>query len=106
MKKNIPAGNEEKRKFWEEQLQEWKSSGLSQADYCRRQGLSIKSFGYWKRRLSAGNLSLSLVEVRAFHAVCSPSKPLKLEVGGRFGIEIDRDFDAETLHRLLKVLER
>ncbi|MDR3567682.1 MAG: hypothetical protein P4L43_06600 [Syntrophobacteraceae bacterium] len=31
-----------RRRFWDKHIEEWKSSGLSQADYCRQNGLNIK----------------------------------------------------------------
>lgn len=40
-----------KVEFWKPHLAAWNGSGLSQAEYCRRHGLSIKSFAYWRRRL-------------------------------------------------------
>lgn len=40
-----------KVEFWRPHLAAWNGSGLSQAAYCRRHGLSIKSFAYWRRRL-------------------------------------------------------
>jgi hypothetical protein len=39
-------------RFWQGHLQQWQQSGLSQAQYCREQGLSAAAFGWWKGRLS------------------------------------------------------
>ena len=38
-------------RFWARHLQQWNQSGLSQAQYCRQQQLSVAAFGWWKRRL-------------------------------------------------------
>jgi hypothetical protein len=49
----------------------------------------------------------SLVEVpigRLFSEAASFS-PLRLVIGSRYKIEVERGFDSETLHRLLHVLE-
>ena len=43
----------ERGRFWERHLQQWRQSGLSQAQYCRRHHLSAPAFGWWKGRLSA-----------------------------------------------------
>lgn len=40
-----------KRTRWAGHVAAWQSSGLSQSAYCRRQGLSLASFGYWRRQL-------------------------------------------------------
>jgi hypothetical protein len=59
----------------EQSLQEWRrrisdqsKSGLSQAEYCRRMGLSDKSLYYWMRRIreadAAGKKSDVFVQLR------------------------------------------
>jgi hypothetical protein len=40
-----------KRTHWAAHVAAWQSSGVSQAAYCRRHGLSLGSFGYWRRQL-------------------------------------------------------
>ncbi len=37
-----------KAAFWRRHLVAWRDSGLSQAAYCRRHGLSLACFGYWR----------------------------------------------------------
>ncbi len=36
---------------WQRILERFEASGLTQAAFCREQGLSLSTFGYWKRRL-------------------------------------------------------
>lgn len=38
------------RTGWATHVAAWQSSGLSQSAYCRRHGLSLASFGYWRRQ--------------------------------------------------------
>lgn len=38
---------------WKTHLDGWHNSGLSQAAYCRQHGLSLSSFGYWRRTLAS-----------------------------------------------------
>ena len=40
-----------RRREWARQLKEWAASELSQAAYCRREGLDQCTFSGWKRRL-------------------------------------------------------
>ena len=40
-----------RRTTWQRHLDDQLSSGLSQRDFCASRGLSLASFGYWKRRL-------------------------------------------------------
>jgi len=42
----------EKRTFWSNHIQQWKTSGETQRQYCRQQQLVPHQFTYWKRRLS------------------------------------------------------
>jgi hypothetical protein len=35
---------------WRRYVEAWRESGLSQADYCRQQGLNRKTFSLWTRR--------------------------------------------------------
>jgi hypothetical protein len=98
MKKSRAAQCEAKKRIWEEHLREWRASGLSQAEYCRRNSLSIKSFGYHKR--THASTAVSLIEV----PMPSRSGPLHLHIGHLYRIEIEPGFDARTLHQILQVL--
>ena len=40
-----------KSDFWRRHLTDWRTSGLSQAAYCRRHGLDVKRWTYWRRTL-------------------------------------------------------
>lgn len=35
---------------WQRHVEAWRESGLSQADYCRQQGLNPKTLSAWSRR--------------------------------------------------------
>jgi hypothetical protein len=71
---------------------------------CSSDLLSVKTFGYHKR--TTAKSSLCLVEVPLAAPVHIASKALRLAVGTRYTIEITSGFDADTLERLLEVLNR
>lgn len=52
--------------YWQDHMEGWRQSGLSQAAYCRRHNLKYVNFRKWKERLSTypAKSSLKLVEVR------------------------------------------
>ena len=104
MKNGKSVESQERRRFWEHHLEQCHTSGLSQVEYCRRHGLSIKTFTYYKRTIAKA--PLTLVEVPLTAAVLSSPGPLSLAVGSRYTIGIEPGFDAETLRRLLEVLDR
>jgi len=39
--------------FWRQHSDAWAASGLTQADYCSQQGLSLKTFGRWRTKFAA-----------------------------------------------------
>jgi hypothetical protein len=122
----------EKQRFWGVQLRACLESGLTQAEFCRRQGFGINTFTTWKRRLrlremepvedlgiadcGPGESPVRLVPVRirpdvevpAF--VTSPaaclSASLTLVAGDGYRIEVGDGFAPATLARLLATLAR
>ena len=42
--------------FWENHINAWKETSLSQAAYCHEHKLQIHRFGYWKRKLINTNV--------------------------------------------------
>ncbi|MEW6487395.1 MAG: IS66 family insertion sequence element accessory protein TnpB [Thermodesulfobacteriota bacterium] len=111
----------EKRRFWGAQLRAWQRSGLTQAEFCRRQGLGRRLFSSWKRRLgsperAAGGQAappVRFVPVAVRPEVSAPAPiathpAAALTVVARTGhrIEVGDGFTPETLARLLATLER
>jgi hypothetical protein len=41
----------EKQAYWEKHLADWKCSGLTQKDYCKREKLAYGSFKSWRSQL-------------------------------------------------------
>lgn len=37
--------------YWREQMNGWRASGLTQAEYCRQNDLDANRFSNWKRRI-------------------------------------------------------
>ena len=44
--------NQQAKSFWLDHVEQWQSSGLSQAAYCRQHGLCQHKFSYRKRQSS------------------------------------------------------
>jgi hypothetical protein len=61
---------------WRWHVEAWRGSGLSQADYCRQQGLNPKTFSVWTRRVLEDDLSLGMGPPLELMAVqVAPSAP-------------------------------
>ena len=100
---------EEKRRHWETRIRDWEQSGLRQTEYCRQNGLKIRNFGYWKRRLNQSSTDVSFVSLQVqsniFQTACSSAASLKVVLGRGQKIEVDKGFDPTTLKRLIYTLE-
>ncbi|WP_321495871.1 IS66 family insertion sequence element accessory protein TnpA [uncultured Desulfobacter sp.] len=99
-----PASGETPRQFYQKHLANWKDTGLSQAEYCRRNGLIRHRFGYWKKKLFKEEgqvefavLPVSLSEQSTPFIRDNISSPLRLMVDSRFSLEIPDQFSQDTL---------
>lgn len=123
----IPNTQKERRLFWSEQISLWKRSGLSQREYARRNGFTLKRFYRWCRRLEPGKFlpvnkpcrsstisfgladrkePLKFVEVSSRLTAREVSlENLSLFVGRQFRISIPQNFSARTLKKLVRILE-
>ena len=53
-----------RRAFWERSFQKYRSSGLTQEEFCRREKLNVGTFRTWLYRLRKEGTSLVRVEVK------------------------------------------
>jgi len=101
-------GVTEKHKFWQPHIEAWEHSGATQSDYCMERELSIKRFGYWKRKLCSKNPEgVSFVPVsikRAYPVSVNGGASLRLVIGNGYGVDIGDGFNPDTLKRLLDTL--
>ena len=88
-------------------MMDFESSGLRQNEFCRKHGLALSTLQRQlkKRRLKQGEAKSSrLVAVQvARKAPTSCALAVVLASGRR--IEVQRDFNSETLLRVVEVLE-
>ena len=102
------ANRVEKRSYWEDQIRRWQESGLTQLAYCRLHEVKHHRLIYWRKQLSKGASSSSLVEISLNrpHDENLHDSPLRLLIGSRYRIEVSRGFDPGVLHQLIYVLEQ
>ena len=95
----------EKRRFWKQQIQQWKDSGLTQTEFCHLHNLKPHQLTYWKKRFQPAQAPISLVELKwesNFQTPpCSNPSPLRLIVNEQLRIDVDRGFDPLTLQQLV-----
>jgi len=100
----------EKRRFWEQQIQQWKDSDLTQIEFCRLHNLKPHQLTYWKKRLHPTKTPVSLVELQWGPTLQSPPDPnashLRLILNEHYRIDIDRGFDPLTLQQVVLALRQ
>ena len=97
----------QKRKFWQAHVKAWKDSNLSQAEYCRRQGLKNHRLCYWVNKKSAKpDHPLALVEIPIQKMRVRSDAALKLTIDNHYQIEIADHFSPATLEQILLTLRR
>jgi hypothetical protein len=96
---------EDKSGFWQEAIERQERSGLKVSAFCLKEGLKLRCFYYWRRKLRL----LSSCGVNLCNPVSSPgggfieiassgaSSGVRVVIGERVILEIDRGFDPSTL---------
>ena len=97
---------------WQAHIGAQKQSGLSRAEYCRQHKLSYHTATYWSKKLSKkpSPQKTTLVPVKLasslqINAVPESRSVLKVILPNRIAIEVDDDFSAAVLTKLLMTLE-
>jgi len=90
--------NMQSKDSWIRHLKEWQRSGLSQAEYCRRNDLSKSSFQWHKSRQKKGGGGFVPVNVQNNNA------GVTIAVGSSIRVELLREFSGEELSRLIRDL--
>ena len=93
-------------------IKKWQASGLSQAEYSRQHGIHPTTFSGWLRRVSEELPTkknteplVSLIPLELERSSKPEYKPIKLIVGERFELILERDFCQTTLKQLLEAFE-
>ena len=96
---------------WRRHVEAWRESGLSQAVYCRQQGLNHKTFSVWTRRVQAdpsldknAPLGLLPVQVEPTASVASTQASMMLRLAHGAHLELSTDVPPGWLAELLRCL--
>jgi hypothetical protein len=96
----------EHRKLWQERVQQWRDSGLSQRAFALRQGWPTRQTNYWIRKLSGGVTGaapgLLPVSIKRGH-IDEPVPAITLHAGG-WRVDIAAGHSAAWLADLLRRL--
>ena len=96
---------EERVSYWQGIIEEYKSSGLSGAGFCREHNINLGRFYHWRRRLQSDCLGedggfLELV-------ACSSrgdTRSIHIHLTNGISIEVGRGFDPVTLRGVIETV--
>ena len=95
----------ERRTHWRAIIETQTTSGMSIAAYCREAQIKPSYFYTWRRRLKEQQSSiggfLELIPGRRIEAATSG---IRIRLGGKFAIEVERGFDSFTLRAVVETL--
>jgi hypothetical protein len=93
--------------YWQNHIEQWKRSGLSQIQYCRRHKINKNTLGYWikKRTKQPAPVALGQGFVQLPVKV-TDSTPIEIRINNRYKILVTGGFDAELLKDTIKTLEQ
>ena len=86
-------------------IEAWQTVGMSQAAYCREQGLNIRTFGNWVRKHRADHVEgrAALIPV-TIKPMPSPANMLRLHGRNDHVLELPSTVSPHWLGELLKCL--
>ena len=87
----------------QELIEEFKSSGLGQKEFCKNKGLPEWKFYHYQRRLRRADEKSAKTSFVEISNSTKNSLPFKVEVNG-IQLKISDDFEAEPMTRFLKVI--
>jgi len=95
--------------FWKQQIEKWKTSGLSQAQFCLEHNLIKSTFQYWRWKFNQENKLHPLLPVTVTPDTKTESSPgasgISICVKGRFIVQLKERFCSSTLSKLIDILE-
>ena len=107
--------------FWRQHVERWRESGLSRGEYCARQGLSRRTFGWWAWRLARDDrgdaergaprfLAIETEPSAPDAAVMTASAPggpsIEIALPDGVAVRVGADVDVAALRRVLQALGR
>ena len=99
----------QKYRYWQEHLERRGQSGLSQAEYCRQNGLKPRRWNYWKKNLSRvrneTEVSFIPVPLSTNLPIPVPGSNLSLFTPNGYKVEVGIGFDPTTLKQLILTVQ-
>jgi len=94
--------NTERKAIWQERVEHWRASCLSQRAFALQEGYPVRQMGYWVRRLTGGSPAApGLLPVRV-----APPVPVAISLINERGwtLSLPGDVPASWLAELMRAL--
>ncbi len=114
MESRTTESNFSKQKHWANHISCWRTSGLTQRQYCLKEGIAISSLAYWIRKIDKKVTKPSPPRFYPLTVKDNPksynkhrfSTGVRLSLcDDRFKIDLDEEFSETTLRKLIVTLE-
>lgn len=95
--------NTEREAIWQERVEHWRASGLSQRAFALQEGYPVRQVGYWIRRLTKSPAASGLLPVRVAPA---PLAQVAISLINERGwtLSLPSDVPASWLAELMRAL--
>ena len=94
-----------KAEKWKEKYSEWRKSGESQRAYCRRNGISFSTFGYWRKRFGGSDDDAGFVRIERATLANPPTAETTVRCNG-VEVALTGKEPEEFLERLFRALRQ
>jgi len=94
--------NGEKEALWKTRIEACAQSGLSEKAFCKREGIALSTFRYWKANVR--KKQCGFVELVEKETPLLPSAPLVLVLDGIGTLEIPPQYSAAHLAVVVRAL--
>ncbi|RKZ56338.1 MAG: hypothetical protein DRQ44_16790 [Gammaproteobacteria bacterium] len=103
-----PVIIKDKARYWQQHMEAWQASDLTQPAYCQQHTISLAAFGYWRTRLKKleGRDDATPVNFFPVRLKQGCQNSLTLKINDRHSIEIDTNFDGDLLTRVIQAVEQ
>ncbi len=95
--------------LWQERIEIWKNSGLTQDQFCQEHQLKKSTFLYWHLKFNREKRVSKLLPVTIKSdnqpSSLSRSSGVSLSINRRYTIQLEEQFNSQTLAKLIDFLE-
>jgi hypothetical protein len=95
--------NPEKTSYWRQQIEAYKSSGLSRGEYCQKNQIKLSTLDYWRQKFNASEDRKNETSWIPIKIAEANSPGIDIHVG-RITIAVKAGFDRTLLMELLQTI--